>query len=408
MPVIAKLILAILAIALIGNKGLYAQNLEQVHLKDGSVIEGYICEQIPGKNIRVQANKATIVVSADSLVSSSETLMPVSGLDDEWKSWIMEQETTPNALKIADLKFPNTEYKNVHLLKEGEEIVFLSVIPKQYVVEWNKVEKTEKSLRPVDQFSGLDDVLEMNDGSKHVGQVVEQIPGKTIKINKSKDEAITVNASQVAEMTLMPITDKLDIIEQSPFLDRIYVEGNPNPIDGLIVRRRPSKDLTILTKIDGERTYPIKDIIKYQKFKNTDHKVIRDKILEKNEVIINGNVKNARFINLGSVREYLILENGYSMEAKKGEDLILEANLENQAIPIHLIKAYRKNIAGPKTTTKVMRDVFTYRDFVENSLPVNRSITPNGNTKIEYPLEESGDYVISIQGQRGFIIIHVE
>lgn len=408
MPVIAKLILAILAIALIGNNGLYAQSLEQVHLKDGSVIEGYICEQIPGKNIRVQANKATIVVSADSLVSSSETLMPVSGLDDEWKSWIMEQETTPNALKIADLKFPNTEYKNVHLIKEGEEIVFLSVIPKQYVVEWNKVEKTEKSLRPDNQFSGLDDVLEMNDGSKHVGQVIEQIPGKTIKINKSKDEAITVNASQVAEMTLVPITDELDIIEQSPFLDRIYVEGNPNPIDGLIVRRRPSKDLTILTKIDGERTYPIKDIIKYQKFKNTDHKVIRDKILEKNEVLINGNVKNARFINLGSVREYLILENGYSMEAKKGEDLILEANLENQAIPIHLIKAYRKNIAGPKTTTKVMRDVFTYRDFVENSLPVNRSITPNGNTKIEYPLEESGDYVISIQGQRGFIIIHVE
>ena len=33
------------------NAGVLAQNIEQIHMKNGSVVEGYICEQIPGKSI---------------------------------------------------------------------------------------------------------------------------------------------------------------------------------------------------------------------------------------------------------------------------------------------------------------------------------------------------------------------
>lgn len=44
------------------NAGVLAQNIEQIHMKNGSVVEGYICEQIPGKSITIQSAAATIVV----------------------------------------------------------------------------------------------------------------------------------------------------------------------------------------------------------------------------------------------------------------------------------------------------------------------------------------------------------
>lgn len=386
----------------------YSQNLEQVHLKDGSVIEGFICEQIPGKSVTVQGCKATITVGADSLISSSESIIPVGSLSTEWKSWLMEQNVTPDAIKLSTLKFPNTEYKDVRILENGDMIEFLSLTPKQYFVDWNDMQKTVKATRPEGQFSGLNDVLIMKDGSKHVGQVSEQYPGKNVKISLSKDNAITVNSAQIVEMQSVPASDQLTIIEQSPLLDRIYVKSNPNAVEGVIVKRRTSKDLTIHTRNEGDLTYAIRDINKYQKVPNPDYKVLTDKNLNKGEILLNGDSKNAWFAPLETINGYLVLGEDVSMVAKKGEELILEANLENPSAAINVIKAYRKDISGENDKKQLVRDVFTYQDLVELALPVTRTTTPLGNTKVSFKLENAGDYVLSVQGQKGFIIIHVD
>lgn len=385
-----------------------SQNLEQVHLKDGSVIEGYICEQIPGKSITVQGNHAVIVVGTDSLISSSERIIPVGTLSTEWKSWLMEQDVTPDAIELSTLKFPNTEYKDVRILENGDIIKFLSLSPKQYRVNWNDMQKTVKEPRPIGQFSGLNDVLIMKDGSKHIGQVSEQYPGKNVKISLSQDNAVTVNSTQIVEMQSVPVSDQLTIIEQSPFIDRIFVKGSSNAIEGVIIKRRTSKDLTIHTKDDGELTYAIRDITKYQKVPNTDYKVLTDKNLNKGEILLNGDTKNAWFAPLETINGYLVLGEDVSMVAKKGEELILEANLEIPSSAINVIKAYRKNISNKNDKNELVRDVFTYQDLVELALPLTRTITPLGNTKVSFRLEDVGDYVLSVQGKKGFIIIHVD
>lgn len=398
----------ILILTLVFAYSINAQTHEQVHLKDGSVIEGYICEQIPGKSVTVQGCKATIIVGADSLISSSESVVPVGSLSTEWKSWLMEQNVTPDAIKLSTLKFPNTEYTDVRILENGDEIKLLSLSPKQYHVNWNDMIKTVKMGRPAGQFSGLNDVLITKDGSRHVGQVSEQIPGKNVKISLSKDNAITVNSAQIVEMQSVPASDQLSIIEQAPLLDRIYVKGSKNAIDGVIVKRRTSKDLTIHTKNDGDLTYAIRDITKYQKVPNADYKVLTDKNLNKGEILLNGDAKNAWFAPLETINGYLVLGEDVSMVAKKGEELVLEANLENPSAAINVIKAYRKDISGENDKKQLVRDVFTYQDLVELALPLTRTVTPLGNTKVTFKLETAGDYVLSVQGQKGFIIIHVD
>lgn len=399
---------SLLLLSLFGLFTTNAQNLEQVHLKDGSVIEGYICEQIPGKTLIVQGNKATLIVGADSLISSIETTIPISDLSSEWKSWAMEQTATPEAIKLSTLKFPNSEYKDVMIVENGRTIKLLSLTPKQYPIGWSDLEKTSKILRPAVQFSGLNDILIMKDGSRHIGQVSEQVPGKSIKIEVSKDNTVTVNASQVVEMQSVPASDQFSIFEQAPMLDRIYVRGVDEPVDGVITKRKTSNDLTILTNQDEALTYAIKDILKYQKIPNPNYQVLTDKELKPGEIILNGSSKNAWFTSLQTLNGYLVLGEDVSMVAKKGEEIILEANLENASSAINLIKAYRKDISTAGPNYPLYRDVFTYQDLVEKALPVERTITPLGNIKVSFSLDNSGDYILSVQGQKGFIIIHVD
>jgi len=407
MQVNAKHILAIVITFLYGNNGLYSQNLEQIHLKDGSVIEGYICEQIPGKSVTVQGYKATITVGADSLISSSETIIPVSSLSTEWKSWLMGQNVTPDAIKLSTLKFPNTEYKDVRVIEKGDAIKFLSLTPCKYILNWNKLEKTTKTKRSANQYSGLNDIIDMKDGTRYEGQVIEQVPGKTVKISISENNDIMVNASLIDEMHLSAISNNISTIEQSPLLDRIFIKGIQWPVEGLITDRKMGKSISILTIDNRNASYPIKNISKYQKFINPNYKVLTEKPIDKGTILINGSERNAWFAPLEIVNGYYVLGKYSSMVSKVGQEIVFEANLDDPLVEICVIKAYRKDISE-STAQSLERVVFTQADLKEISLPVNKEITVDGYIKLSFIPHEEGDYIIYVDGKDGYIIISVD
>lgn len=384
-----------------------AQTFEQIHLNDGSVLEGYICEQIPGKSVSVQASKATLVTNSDSLLSSSERQIAVTDLPSEWKKWVMTQPTSLNQVALSNLKFKNVEYKDVLVIENGPTIQFISLSNKVYILPWTKVSKTVKLQRPDGVVSGIEDVIIFKDGTHQEGQITEQVPGKTIKIALEDNTSTMVNASLVASIESHPLSEELTIIEQSPLLDRVYTKGNSSPSEGLIVKRQMGKDLVLLSLDGNESIIPLTEIIRYGKYKNPEYKVISDRQLAKGEVVLNGDEKGAWFAPLKSENGYFILDDA-SAVAKAGDEIVVEANLENPSGAIYLIRAYRKEIpvAGAKKT--VSRDVFTYQDLVELAMPIERTQTPLGNTKVTFKVPEAGDYVLSIQGYQGFIVIHVE
>ena len=69
----------------------FAQNIEQIYMKNGSIIKGYIAEQIPGKQITLQTEEATIVVNSDSLLNRITERIPSESLSQEWKEpvWLV-------------------------------------------------------------------------------------------------------------------------------------------------------------------------------------------------------------------------------------------------------------------------------------------------------------------------------
>ncbi len=390
------------------NNNLFAQTFEQIHLNDGSVLEGYICEQVPGKTISVQTSKATIIANSDSLLSSDERQVAVADLPSEWKKWVMAQPASMNQVALSTLKFNNSEYRDVLVVENGTLIQFISLTNKTNTVPWSKVSKTVKLQRPEGVVSGIEDVITFKDGTRQVGQITEQVPGKTIKIALTDNNSAMVNAALVSALESQPLSDDLTLIEQSPLLDRVYTKNSSAPLEGLIIRRLMGKELTIMAPDGNETVIPLKEIIRYGKYKNPDYKVITDRKLAKGEVRLNGDEKNAWFAPLKSENGYFILDDDVSAVAKVGDEIVVEANMENPSGAIYLIRAYRKEIRLNGSKKTVERDVFTYQDLVELALPIERTETPLGNTKVTFKVPETGDYVLSIQGHQGFIIIHVE
>lgn len=393
---------------LIGHTShLCAQTVEEVHLSDGSVLEGFICEQVPGKSLSVQVTSASLVANSDSLMSSSERHVPVASLPAEWKSWVMSQPTAISNVALSTLKFRNTEYKDVLVTENGPMIHFTSLANRVYPLPWFKVTKTVKLLRPDGVVSGLEDVIVLKDGTRIAGQITEQVPGKTIKIVLPDNTSTLVNASLVASIEAQPLSEQLSLFQQAALLDQVYTRQSSEPMEGVIISRQPGKQLMLLSRDGNETVIPLGEVVRYGKVKNPAYKMICDRQLEKGQVILNGDTNGVWFAPLKAINGYFVLDDASAL-ANPGDEIVVEANLEDPTAAIHLIRAYRQEIPVPDSKNTMTRDVFTYQDLIERALPIQREQTPLGNTKLTFKVSQAGDYVLSIRGLQGFIVIHVE
>lgn len=385
-----------------------AQSYEQVHLSDGSVLEGFICEQVPGSSVSVRVSKATYVAASDSLQSSSERKVPVKDLpSDAWRSWVMAQPNAIEKVALSNLKFDNTEFRNVLVLENGPMIRFLSLDNTTRTFPMENVVKIVREPMEKNVFSGLKDVVTLDNGTRFSGRIVEQVPGKTIKIAIDDISSATVNVANVVSMQSVPITSELTVLEQAPLLDRVYIEGSSKPVEGVITLRSMADNPTvaIVTK-NGRQSIPMENVTKYCKVKNNNVVVLRDREMTPGAVLLNG--KDAWFAQLQEQNGYFILDENASMVAKPGDKITVEANLENPDASIYLIRAYSEYIPDPMSKETLKRDVFKYRDLVERTLPYQRKSTPLGHVKVDFAVHEPGDYILFLQGKPGYIIIHVE
>lgn len=65
-----------------------AEPYETVVLKNGSVLEGYISVQHPGKDIIFFAEKATVYIPVKQVKSVLEYDIEIETLSDPWKAWV--------------------------------------------------------------------------------------------------------------------------------------------------------------------------------------------------------------------------------------------------------------------------------------------------------------------------------
>lgn len=390
----------------------FAQNIEQIYMKSGSVVEGYIAEQKPGKHITFQTTKATIVVNSDSLQNRIIERVPLETLSKEWRDWAEQNNKyTENdgkkQLELTTLEFKNSVFPKVFLLEKGSLIKFIDLAPNKYTFKWGDMYRTIKNKRPENLFSGLKEILVLTDNTKITGQIIEQFPGKDLKIATDKGEVLSFKFSQVKQIKTERFNEKLDLWSQVQLLDKIEVKGEDTELIGFISSRTLGKEIVFEFENGDKRTIPQNQVISYSKIPNDKYVAVYDKVLKEGEILLDG--APAYFVSLKTVGQYLVLGNIVSLQKTVGETICLEANLDNVDTPITLVKAHVENVTvqDERKKREIPWPVITYQDLVQSHVAISRETTPLGNIKISFVVEELGDYVLYIQGKNEYIVINV-
>lgn len=394
------------------SKSIFAQNIEQIYMKSGSVVEGYIAEQIPGSFISVQSSKATIVVNSDSLQNKIIERIPIDSLSNEWKQWATEYskwivKEGKRYLELYTLEFGNCVYSKVFLLEKGSLLKFIDIIPNQYTFKWGDMYRTVKNKRPANLFSGLKEVIVLKDGSKVEGQITEQYPGKDVKIETDNGDVFSYKSSQIESIQTEKLNEKMDLWSQIPLLDIIRLKDETTELVGFISSRTLGKDLVFESEDGHKRTIQQNQIASYAKRPNDKYVEVYDKFLAEDEILLNG--EPAYFTPLQSQGEYLLLGEVVSAQLTVGNIVCIEARFKDPNTPVTLVKAHTESIPkkGGKKNEKISWPVITYQDLVQSHIAVSRETTPLGNVKVSFTVNEVGDYVLYVQGKNEYIVINV-
>lgn len=390
---------------------LFGQNVEQVHMKNGSIIKGCIVEQIPGEYITLQAEEATVVVNSDSLQDKISEKILLDSLPQKWKEWTKRNEeyiaVNGESLILTTLKFKNRTFNRVLLLEKGSLIKFLDVGRHRYTFAWGEMYRCVKNKRPDNLFSGIKDILVLDDGTEIPGQIIEQYPGQNLKILTDGGEILSFKFSQVKQIRAEKISDRQNLWSQVQLLDKIQIKGEDLPLVGFISSRTLGKEISFEFENYKKRTIPLNQIVSYGKIPNENYVPVYDKILKEGEVLLNE--KPACFVQLKSVDSYLLLTSAVSAQAIEGDTILVEANLEDVDNVITLVKAHIENVQIFKGRKKrvVSCPIITYQDLVQSPIEIDREVTPLGNIRVSFIVGEVGDYVLYIQGKEDYIVIHV-
>lgn len=213
-------------------------------LNDGSKLEGYISMQQPGSDMQFYASKMLGVVSTSSLLQSPEdVLLRYDKLSDDW-AWWAEQNyafTVREGIKYLKLsclhrcgqEVPDT----VRVTNQTADcITFLDFPNRNYDFDWSEIARVEKTLRSARSNEGLDDEVELRDGTKLQGQIIEQIPGISVTLHIHSSRNVEIDLSNIVVSRKIAVNPQKTLWEQRTYKNIVHLKNGAKK-SGLIVEQ---------------------------------------------------------------------------------------------------------------------------------------------------------------------------
>lgn len=187
------------------NYGLLsAASHSTVMLKDGSVINGNIIVQRPGKDLTIEATDADFVINPKDIVSKKERKVKYDNLSREWKRWALENRALNGdayGRYVVMEDVTTKKYALTGLVNKPDdktETMYAQRIPTTYNIKWNDVAEIIKNYEGDVKYDLIDEIV-MKTGKIYEGKIVSQDPGKDINIETSKGR-VHVKAKDVKEI----------------------------------------------------------------------------------------------------------------------------------------------------------------------------------------------------------------
>lgn len=403
---------------------LYAYPVEKVILQDGSILEGYMSIQRPGKDIVFVAQKATIYVPTDKVASIVNHEFEINKLSNSWKEWL---KNNPNAIEtvngksyftLSDIVLKETDIKTdsaivdslqkirfdgviwnvtprkIRIIEKGAIIKYVDFTPNTYYLNWKDIRSIIRPKRGKTDLSGVVDKIELCSGENLSGQIIEQAPGKFVKLLKNDGMIEVITLDKIITQKKVKLNNAQHLIEQVPYIEILYAKPN-KVIRGILIEQnygtKQTESYVLFQQEDGEiwKCYN-SDITEIRKEKNEVYTPLDDIIIKQDEFFVNR--KKVKAIDIDEYDSFLILDLKEKPVVLKqdsiGEKLVLETFDETSNRECILLKLIQIKVKGK------MRSVFTYEDLVQHSIrPSNISVSVNHTLKLEYPVS-TGEYII--------------
>ena len=259
----------VIALALVGVVcSLSAQNIDRIFAKDGSVYEGYISTQVPGKSIVVTAQSATLVVDAAVVTALKYQVKDIALLPDNMVVWLNKNRPGDVTAKVASLKVDGVQYNDVLVLEQGSRYKVMVFTPLKFDIKWENIVKTTKIQK---EPSAIVDVVTLKNGKRFKGSITEQIIGVELKIKHDKNSVETIRLSDVLSIHSEVANNDGDFWAKLPLLDKVELK-NGSVLIGFISSRMMGSSIMFQTKDSAvERSIALVDIAKYHKLNNISY-----------------------------------------------------------------------------------------------------------------------------------------
>lgn len=256
----------------------FAQNYEQVHLKDGSIYEGYISKQAPGSTITVQSVRTTIVIPDSEIVS-----ITYSNPDSYKFSGELKAEDDFNVATIV--RKNGAVYQSVLVRESGINYRVTSLEQKSQILSWDSIYKITKTPYAKGETKGILDVLLISStGERLVGQILEQnLPKGLVVFQDTTGIISTFRNKSIQTMRFEAKDHSASLWDQTPLCDRVLLKDGRS-LDGFINAKQLGKSVSVLSKESNSvETVPLSNVSTYEKYINPSYVSQVVETEEKNE-----------------------------------------------------------------------------------------------------------------------------
>jgi hypothetical protein len=433
--------------------GLRAQNVETIELKDGSVLEGYISEQVPGKSIVFMANQSTVVQPASAVYSISYEKKSIDSLPAEWKKWVEEHPQKNNFLELGNISLREAEapvevlslpteladslaeysdttivveqphvkssvihYSTPHwvkILEKGATIKYLDLSSQVYRLAWGDVKVLHRKPRKELALNGIVDVVKLKDANQEFsGEIVGQVLGKQMRLLKDDGIVEVIDVNKIASIRKEPLDKTQKLTSQSPLLDVVYTKSGES-VTGVIAVQEftSSKDnpsyLIVKNKYDDTRRIIHADVERYGRIVNPDFVAYEDVILNDTTILLNRKpVKLTRFVQEN--KEFVYAADTAAVVHLRQSDLqsiVLELKQSSSSGDFMYVDAMER-VNAKKNTSHIG---FTYENYAMYSArPVRESVSVNKTQLLEFKANHSQYFVLFLPKQKQGVLCKVE
>lgn len=261
--------LVILLAAVLITSSAAGQAIDKIQTKDGSVYNGFISEQEPGKHVLICAENASIIFKKKEMFNLRHDHYDYQRLSESSKQ-IVRIITDTTFLQLSSFDYDGDYFENLLVTDYMDSTVrAIALTQRTYIIPWKELVRTTRLSYNADPY-GIRDVITLKSGERLIGQITEQEISKSMTLRTDDGLVRTIKVGDVLSIMSECISEDNSLWEQTPLLDRVVFQ-NGSMMEGFITSRLMGQHVNLLMKYSKDpQQIAMKDIRKYQKTRNRD------------------------------------------------------------------------------------------------------------------------------------------